>query len=349
MRALFSRATAALTAIAFTSALTFPALADDAKIEEAKKHMEAGAAFYNDPGGHKCEEAYREFKKAYELSGSLNALKGMGVCALELERDGEAIEAYQKYLEGKGDQLDPAEKQQMETDLTALKEAVATVTIRTDKPGVKITDVRQPSRGFPITNHYQGTIEGKTLGIHPGQHTFTATVDGEPDQVWKVDISNGGKYNHIFEFEKGKPVTAEGFTDQDLKGGGVGASTTPDQADKAGGTRPVPTSVYVVGGLSVALAVPTAIFMVMAKSKKSDYDAANGHSPKAQLDDMRSSVQSANLVADIFLGATVVGLATTGVLYFTRPTKKPAPAAASWHVAPSVGTTGGGAFVTGTF
>jgi hypothetical protein len=341
----FSRATALVTAFAFTTATALPALADDAKIEEAKKHMEAGAAFYNDPGGHKCEEAYREFKKAYELSGSLNALKGMGVCALELERDGEAIQAYQKYLEGKGDQLDPAEKQQMDTDLTALKAAVATVRVSTDRPNVRIVDVRTPSRGFPITNRYAGSISGQALGIHPGSHTFTASADGEPDQVWHVEVANGGKYNHIFEFDKGKPVVAEGFNQQDLNGGGV------EQKDHANGegTRPVPTSVFIAGGLTVALAVPTAIFMVMASGKKSDYDAANGHKPKAELEDMRSSVTSANLVADVFLGATAVGLVTTGVLYFTRPTKKPAPAAATWTVAPSVATTGGGAFVTGTF
>ena len=36
-----------------------PAKPDKAQLAEAKKHMEAGAAFYNDPSGHKCEEAYR--------------------------------------------------------------------------------------------------------------------------------------------------------------------------------------------------------------------------------------------------------------------------------------------------
>src|SRR5581483_10837342 len=69
------------------------------QLAQARQHMQAGAAFYNDPSGkHKCEEAYREFKKAYLLSGSLNAVKGMAVCSLELERDGEAIKEYTQYL-----------------------------------------------------------------------------------------------------------------------------------------------------------------------------------------------------------------------------------------------------------
>src|SRR5437870_11180479 len=110
----------------FTTALTLASLcvtlspvawgqgappADPTKLEEAKRHMQAGASFYNDPSGHKCEEAIREFGKAYELSGSLNALKGQAVCNLELERDGEAIEQYTKYLQGKGASIDPADKQ----------------------------------------------------------------------------------------------------------------------------------------------------------------------------------------------------------------------------------------------
>ena len=37
-----------------------------AALEEARKHMKAGAAFANDPSGQrKCEEALREFAKAY--------------------------------------------------------------------------------------------------------------------------------------------------------------------------------------------------------------------------------------------------------------------------------------------
>src|SRR5690349_13522562 len=78
-----------------SAAADAPTGADAAKIEEAKKHMVAGAALYNDPSGqHKCEEAYVEFNKAFELSGSLNALRSRAVCALELEKDGEALADY---------------------------------------------------------------------------------------------------------------------------------------------------------------------------------------------------------------------------------------------------------------
>jgi hypothetical protein len=96
MRSSLTRAISALTLLAFVGSAS-PALAQgkgkgkgkgkteqaptDPKLIEAKKHMEAGAAFFNDPGGSKCEEAYREFKTAYELSGSMNAARGSSATA----------------------------------------------------------------------------------------------------------------------------------------------------------------------------------------------------------------------------------------------------------------------------
>lgn len=346
MRPLLARLTSALTAVALCSSVTLPCFAQGEKLEQAKKHMEAGAAFYNDPNGHKCEEAFREFKSAYELSGSLNALKGMGVCALELERDGEAIAAFEKYLAGKGSQIEAADKTQMESDLNALKSSLATVTLKTDRNDVKITDTRTPSRGFPITNRYSVGVTGQKLGIHPGQHVFTASVEGQPDQTWKVDISNASKYERTFEFDKGKPIVADGFKQEDL-GGKKDTGEKPEPA--AGGTRPVPTVVYVAGIGTIVLGGVMAGMMIRAKGVNSTYQTDNGHKSAAELQDEQSSVKSANLLADVFLGATVVGAVVTTVLYVTRPTKPAAPAAGSWSVAPTVGRAGGGAALVGTF
>lgn len=337
MRTSIVRYAAALSfaAICSTAAPAARAQAPDpAKLAEAKKHMQAGAAFYNDPAGHKCEEAIREFGKAYELSGSLNALKGMAICNLELERDGDAIEQYTKYLAGKGSSIDAAEKAQIEADLNALKASVAQVTVSADKPGARVTDVRTPSRGFPISNTYPLPIGAKKYGIHPGQHVFTASVEGKPDIVWKVEIANGGKYEHTFEFDK-IPAAEPGKKD------------TPDEKPTVK-TRPVPTSVYVMGGLTVALAVPTVILGVRALGLNSEYKKLNGTTSQTTLEDKRSEVQTANLLTDIFLGATVASFVTTGILFFTRPTKV-VKAGGGFMVTPVVGASSGGALMVGSF
>jgi len=318
-----------------------PTTTDPAKLEEAKKHFAAGRAFYDDPSGHKCEEATREFRKAYDLSGSLNALKGMAVCNLELERDGEAIEQYTKYLEGKGSSIDAAEKQQIEADLTALKAGVAYITFSTDRPGVRITDVRTPSRGYLITNQYDLPVAGKKLGIHPGSHKFTASADGVPEQTWKIEIPNGGKYDHAFEFDKGKPVTAEGFTKKDMEG-------DPDEP-KTKTTRPVPPAAIALGVVTVAAGGATAGLGVWALGKNSAYKAANGKKTAAELNTLRSSVKTANLATDIALGVTVASAVTTIVLIVARPTKKVPIKASSFMLSPAVGSQSGGAVVGGTF
>lgn len=314
-----------------------PAKPDKAQLAEAKKHMEAGAAFYNDPSGHKCEEAYREFLKAYELSKSLKALKALGICALVLERDGDAIERFETYLAEKGSQIEAADKAQVESDLKALKTAVAKVTFKSDRKGVRITDVRTPSSGSPVTNDY--TIEDEqTLGIHPGRHTFTATVEGAPSLTWSTEITNGGTYEHTFDFAKAAQASGSG-------GPGDDPNKTKDAPKME---RPIPLTVMILGGVTVALAVPTAIFMARASEKNSDYEAKNGSLPATELEGIRADVKTANVVADVFLGATVASLAATGFFYFTRPAR-PAERAAIVGVAPIVGTSGYGALVQGRF
>ena len=57
---------------------------DPKVMEEARRHMDAGTALYNDPSGPKCEEAVKEFSKAYELSGSVKAARARGICEMAL-------------------------------------------------------------------------------------------------------------------------------------------------------------------------------------------------------------------------------------------------------------------------
>lgn len=310
--------------------------------------MQAGAAFYNDPSGRKCEEAYREFSKAYELSGSLNALKGMGVCALELERDGEAIEYLGKFLAGKKDQLSAEEKAQVEADITALNSAVAWVTVSATQDGVKLMDVRTPTKGFPIRNRYDIGTAPTRLGIHPGSHSFEARTPSGETQTWNIDISNGSQHEHTFEFGGG--ATAAPPPVVPVPGAPPPAQPPPGQPDEVTeeDDRPIPTTVYIFGGLTIALAVPTVIFMVSASGARSDFDDANGNASAAELDDLRGDVTTMNLLSDIFLGATIASAAATAIFYFTRPTVE-TQTGGYWTVAPAVSRDGGGAAVLGAF
>ncbi|MBW2522639.1 MAG: hypothetical protein JRI23_00620 [Deltaproteobacteria bacterium] len=321
-------------------------------IEQAKKHMRAGVAFMQDPDGPKYEEAYPEFKKAYALSGSLNALQNLAICAQNLELDGEAIELYGKFLEGKGDSVDPKVEEQVRRDKQALEAVVAWVTLSTDKVGVSIEDVRYPRRGSPITNVYEGSIQGLKLGIHPGRHKFTARADGYDDQVWEVTIKNGGAHSHTFSFDPNAPVTAEGFTEEDQQQLG------PDEGDEDEGEGGMPVYPWIAAGVTVAVAVPWVIFMAMSSSKKSEYDDALGTAPIGEQEDLKSDLETTNLVADVLMGVTMAGVVTTIILFATADYGGDDEATADrgprfgvdYAVTPAVDPRGGaGALLTGRF
>ena len=73
--------------------------ADDVPISDtAKRQFEVGVAFLDDPEGARYEDAYRAFKAAHADSPSPKILGNVGLCAMKLERDAEAIDAYGRYL-----------------------------------------------------------------------------------------------------------------------------------------------------------------------------------------------------------------------------------------------------------
>ncbi|MEZ4298405.1 MAG: hypothetical protein R3B70_25865 [Polyangiaceae bacterium] len=320
-----------------------PASADPAQIEQAKKHMAAGAALYNDPSGHKCEEAYVEFDKAYQLSGSLNALRNRAVCALELEKDGEALTDYKKVLAGLGDKLAPDEKTQIENDIRALEAAVAWVTIKLDVPAARLVDVRTPSRGLPVTNRYDLTSQSTRLGIHPGEHAFTATTEDGKEAKWTVSLANGTTSEHTFELTAVTVPTATATGTATATATGTGEPIEPKTE------RPVPMSVKVMLGVTGALAVGTGVMMGLSTVAKSDYDSVNGTgADEATLKGKRDNVILMNGISDGLLGGTVLAAGATLVLYLLRPTVK-VEEKSGFFIAPAVTPSAGGAVAGGRF
>jgi hypothetical protein len=333
--------------------------ADDGKLEKAKRHFAACIAFLNDPEGKRWEEAYPECKKAYELSGSLNALNNLALCAVNLELDGEAIGHYKKLLIDTDvlqtkTNLSDDDVAQLQSDLDRLDNTVAWVRINTDKPGVKLTDERTPRRGLTVRNTYDASIQGVRLGIHPGAHVFTATASGGlPEQQWKVTLENGKKYSHDFVFDKNAPVTAEGFTEADQKE--LTGGSTGDAGDE-GVSRPVPAYVWAAAGLTVAAGGAMVGMMVGASGKKANYEKIRGVSSLAEQQAAVDDVKKANLIADVMIGVTGAAAVTTIILFATRPEAQADSSAKGgvrfghdWMIAPAVSSHGAGAWMTAHF
>src|SRR4051794_15089908 len=151
--------------------------------EEARSHFAAGVSLLQDPEGEKVEEAYRQFKTAYDLSGSPKILGNMGFCAMRLERDGEAIDAYSRYLREVAD-IDSEERAQIIRDLQTLTVGITRISLEASPPGAIIVDERVPVRGPHVTNTY-GPVSGKLeIGVRPGHHIFTAKLAGYDPASW---------------------------------------------------------------------------------------------------------------------------------------------------------------------
>lgn len=342
---------------------------NEADLAKAKEHMDAGVAFVRDPDGARYEEAYPEFRKAYELSGSLNALQNLGTCAMKLELDGEAIGCFRRFLTKKGTDIDPQDKAQVEKDLAALDASVAWVTFSSDRPNVRVVDVRTPRRGQVVRSIYTIGIEVLTLGVHPGSHEVVASSDGFPDQKWTIEIANGSKHNKEFVFEPNKPVTPLD-TPKDPVVTPPGDDTpkdtvvTPPDEDKPpvvdeDSSRPIPAYVYIAGGGTLAAGAVGGLFAGLASSKGSEYETdLHGKAPIAEQEEARDEIKTKNLIADVMFGVAGAGAVTTVVLFLMRPeatVEEEAKASTAggfgrdWTVAPIVGHEAGGVSLLATF
>lgn len=296
--------------------------------DEARRHFRAGVLMLEDPGTPRYEEAYREFKSAYALSPSYKILGNLGLCAMKLERDDEAIASYERYLQEGGQDLDPGDRAQVERDLLTLKAGVVHVDVTTDPPNALLVDVRVPVTGQRVTNVYGPLADGKLhLGLRKGHHVITARVAGRKDAVWELDAddaSNNG--THAFTLEV--PTT---------------------NAVAAVRTRPVPTPVYVGVGVTAVLAIATVVVGVDALKHHSDFTALNDGNHVSEAESARSTGTTLNAVTDVLLAGTVVAAGVTTYLYLSRPTVEERVGRPRLRLSPTVGVRGGGGVLEGSF
>jgi hypothetical protein len=172
--------------------------ADPQAMQEGKKAFAAGVVFLQDPDGAKYDEAFTQFKKAYSLTGSWKVLGNLGLCAFKLERDGEAIEYYEKYLAGGGNDIDKDERQQVEKDLLAIKSRLVKVHLEFPRGGIKVGDERVDARGNRILNDYEASAAALDIGLHHGHHVLVARFP-EGESRWEVDLVPGTAATHKFE------------------------------------------------------------------------------------------------------------------------------------------------------
>jgi hypothetical protein len=188
--------------------LAAPARADEPSTDdEAKRHFMAGVAYLEDKEGERYEDAYNEFKTAFTLSHAAKVLGNLGLCAMKLERDGEAIDAYGQYLAEVSD-IDPEERAQIEHDLTTLKQGVVRVSVVSHEAAGALFDTRYASLGAPVSNVYDVSAGKHELRVRPGHHLLVLKVGGQERGRWEFTVGAGSTASHDFVSSEQRPAPA---------------------------------------------------------------------------------------------------------------------------------------------
>lgn len=297
-----------------------PAVAQPAQDEEAARvQFRAGVALLEDPEGAKYEQAYRAFKKAYELSRSPKVLGNVGFCAMQLERDGEAIDAYAAYLR-EVDDVPERERAQIEKDLSTMRATTAKIRVTTKEPvsAATLVDHRSASKGPRVENEY--VFEGTeiSLRVRPGRHTLRLrTGDGRESLPLEVttDPASESSYEIVFPPPKREVPDAP-------------PAPAPAPAPVAEAAPPSllgPGALAVVGGAAIVTGVVSGL---IARGKANDVkdDCPNGLCPAGYpLADNRTDAMTFGTIADVSFIAGGAMLAGAVTWYLLLPKSKEAP------------------------
>jgi hypothetical protein len=290
--------------------------------DEGKRAFAAGVILLQDPDGAKYEEAIVQFRRAYELVGSWKILGNIGLCALKLERDGEAIEAYEKYLEGGKKEIAPDERAQVERDLVALRAQIARAALQLPSPSGTLIDERMDARGTKIINRYNATTPELRLGLHPGEHVLTFR-GSNGDSKWEVSLEPKASVSHRFEMKSAEPPSA-------LK-------PAPEPARSSGSA----TAGYVIGGVGVAGLVVGSIFGFKTLSKKGERDdvCSNGTCTDPKGPQLDEEARQAATISTVAMGVGLVGVGVGAWLVLSKPSSPSTTAKSVW-LAPQVSSAG---------
>ncbi len=237
---------------------------------EARQQFQVGVSLLQDPDGARYEEAFKSFMQAYEISPSWKILGNLGLSALKIERYGDGIEAYERYLAQAASNIDPAERQQVERDLAVMKATSGKLVLTvTGASGVVVEDTRVRSVGGPVVNTYKVPDDGKlTLTLASGRHTLVAQGEGKRASL-ELDVKSGSQLQQSLSLEAASPAAAAPAAA--TADASVPSSTPAPAVEESSST--LRTTGLVVGAVGVAALIGGGVTGILGLSKKSDLES----------------------------------------------------------------------------
>jgi tetratricopeptide (TPR) repeat protein len=182
-------------------------------------------------------------------------------------------------------------------------------------------------------------VLGAPTPVDPGLHTVRVSAPGK--KPWSASVQVGAMADQqslvipaleIAPPEAVAPAKVEPTFD------GPSASPRDEML-----TRPVPSSVYLAGGITLAFAAGATVSGLAYLQKRDDFDQRKLESDAEAR--RESALRYGYLNAGLW-AATAVGAGVTTYLFVTRPAR---PTSATARVLPWAGPAGGGLFVSGGF
>lgn len=318
-----------------------PAAVSDSDLATARLHFGNGVDLISESQPN-YQDGYQQFLLAYEKSGgSWKVLGNLGLCALKLERDGEALSYYKEYLEKGKDEVDPEERKNIEKEVLIIEGSLTSVQIESSDPTARITVQRQgstaPAQIYTLT-------DGKAdLMLRSGQLMVKARAGGK-ELLWQPVLSSGDHVSYVFDFSDPPTVVAPVAATK--------ATSGPDtNAQHSGKSSALQTTGYITAGVGLLAVVGGAVTGVISQSKekKAVDSCINQVCLEATEGDFDKAKQLSTVANVLFISGGV--LAATGVtLVIVAGSKgRERSPSASLNLSPGVALGGGALFASGTF
>ncbi len=246
-----------------TASAAPPAHADQKVSDNARAYFKNGVDLLkSDPPNY--QDAYYQFKLAYEKSHSWKVLGNLGLCAVKLERDAEALDYYENYLRSGGKQISKEERTEIENDMLLIKGNDATVELSSKLLELNLVDTRSGSSAPPQSYAFgEGRV---TLTLRAGAHRLMATAQDGRSLTWDVTMEPGQSASHEFDFDA--PLTPPPAAPAPPPA--KPADVAPPVETKSNSSASVRTVGFVTAGVGLLALGGGVVTGVMSKSKESN-------------------------------------------------------------------------------
>ena len=300
----------------------------DALYRQARDLMAAG----------KYDEACPKLAQSQQLDPATGTLLNLAACH---EKQGKLATAWLEY----SDALVAARRDGREDRVQYARERAAELEPKLSR----LTLLLAPNADAPgLTIELDGTSVGAVFGVptpvDPGKHSVRASAPGKKPQIFSIEVAVADQQSLSIPPLEDAPVEAAPAETTPVPRTDGATNPVEPRSDELQ-RRPIPTYVYLAGGITLALAASASVTGVAYLNKKSDYEAlAKSQGLSSDVEARREKAQRygyANL--GLWIG-TAIGAGVTTYLYVTRPSQKSAIQISPW-LGPQVAGLGvGGGF-----